>query len=201
MRVITTTIPDVLIFEPKVFGDDRGYFFESFRQDIFEQHVGQVSFVQDNESKSGYGVLRGLHFQKPPFTQSKLVRVVYGSVLDVAVDIRAGSPWYGRHVACILDAERKNMLWVPKGFAHGFLVLSKEAVFAYKCDNYYMPSHDAGLLWNDPSIGIKWQVPEEDIRVSGKDEVQPSFGVIESFPYDDFRQEKLYPRNVQVSTP
>ncbi len=193
MQVITTSIPDVLVFEPKVFGDDRGYFFESFRQDLIERHVGTVSFVQDNESKSGYGVLRGLHFQKPPFTQSKLVRVVYGSVLDVAVDIRLGSPWYGRHVARVLDDERKNMLWVPKGFAHGFLVLSKEAVFAYKCDNYYMPSHDAGLLWNDPALSIEWPVPEEDIRVSGKDAVQPCFGAIESFPYEEYRKEKLYP--------
>ncbi|MEI8185868.1 MAG: dTDP-4-dehydrorhamnose 3,5-epimerase [Chlorobiaceae bacterium] len=193
MNVITSIIPDVLIFEPKVLSDDRGYFFESFRQDIFEQHVGHISFVQDNESKSGFGVLRGLHFQKPPFTQSKLVRVIYGSVLDVVVDIRLGSPWYGRYVACVLDDERKNMLWVPKGFAHGFLVLSKEAVFAYKCDNYYMPSHDAGLLWNDPVLGIEWQVPAEEIMVSGKDAVQPCFGVIESFPYDDYRQERLYP--------
>ena len=177
-----------------MFGDDRGYFFESFRQDLIEQHVGHVSFVQDNESKSGFGVLRGLHFQKPPFTQSKLVRVVYGTVLDVAVDIRSGSPWYGRFVACVLDAERKNMLWVPKGFAHGFLVLSPEAVFAYKCDNYYMPSHDAGLLWNDPAIGIEWRIPEKEIRVSGKDAVQPCLGAIEHFPYEDYRQEKLYPR-------
>ena len=194
MQVITSIIPDVLIFEPKVFGDDRGYFFESFRQDLIEQHVGHVSFVQDNESKSGFGVLRGLHFQKPPFTQSKLVRVVYGTVLDVAVDIRLGSPWYGRFVACVLDAERKNMLWVPKGFAHGFLVLSPEAVFAYKCDNYYTPSHDAGLLWNDPAIGIEWQIPQQEIRVSGKDAVQPCLGAIEHFPYEDYRQEKLYPR-------
>ena len=194
MQVITSIIPDVLIFEPKVFGDDRGYFFESFRQVLIEQHVGHVSFVQDNESKSGFGVLRGLHFQKPPFTQSKLVRVVYGTVLDVAVDIRSGSPWYGRFVACVLDAERKNMLWVPKGFAHGFLVLSPEAVFAYKCDNYYTPSHDAGLLWNDPAIGIEWQIPQQEIRVSGKDAVQPCLGAIEHFPYEDYRQEKLYPR-------
>ena len=199
MRVITSTIPDVLIFEPKVFGDDRGYFFESFRQDLFEQHVGRVSFVQDNESKSGHGVLRGLHFQTPPFTQSKLVRVVYGSVLDVAVDIRLGSPWYGRYVSCVLDADRKNMLWVPKGFAHGFLVLSREAVFAYKCDNYYMPSHDAGLLWNDPDLAIEWQIPEESIRVSAKDALQPSFGIVESFPSDDYRQEKLYPKIFQAS--
>lgn len=200
MRVINTRIPDVLIFEPKVFGDDRGYFFESFRLDIFEQHVGNVAFVQDNESKSGHGVLRGLHFQKPPFTQSKLVRVVYGSVLDVAVDIRLGSPWYGQHVACLLDAERKNMLWVPKGFAHGFIVLSQEAVFTYKCDNYYMPSHDAGLLWNDPTLAIEWQLPEEVIRVSDKDAMQPRFDLVESFCYNDFKQETLYPRNFQPLT-
>jgi dTDP-4-dehydrorhamnose 3,5-epimerase len=194
MRVLVSTIPDVLIFEPHVFGDDRGYFFESFRQDLFNRHIGKVSFVQDNESKSGYGVLRGLHFQKPPFTQSKLVRVVYGSVLDIAVDLRLGSPWYGRHVSSVLDAERKNMMWVPKGFAHGFLVLSPEAVFAYKCDNYYTPTHDAGLLWNDPALGIDWRLPAEVIRVSGKDAIQPQFGSVELFQYDDFRQEKLYPR-------
>ena len=194
MQITPSAIPDVLMFKPTVFGDDRGYFLESYRQDIFEQHVGHISFVQDNESKSGFGVLRGLHFQKPPFTQSKLVRVVYGQVLDVAVDIRLGSPWYGRHVTCLLDADRKNMLWVPKGFAHGFLVLSPEAVFAYKCDNYYMPSHDAGLLWNDPAIGIEWQIPEEEVRVSGKDAVQPCLGAIEHFPYEEYRQEKLYPR-------
>ncbi len=193
MRVIVSTIPDVLIFEPRVFGDDRGYFFESFRQDIVNQHIGEVSFVQDNESKSGYGVLRGLHFQKPPFTQSKLVRVVYGSVLDIAVDLRLGSPWYGRHVSCVLDAERKNMLWVPKGFAHGFLVLSPEAVFAYKCDNYYTPSHDAGLLWNDPALNIDWRLPVKAIRVSDKDALQPLFNSVDLFNYDDFRQEKLYP--------
>ena len=193
MRVIVSTIPDVLIFEPQVFGDDRGYFFESFRQDIVNQHIGEVSFVQDNESKSGYGVLRGLHFQTPPFTQSKLVRVVYGSVLDIAVDLRLGSPWYGRHVSCVLDAERKNMLWVPKGFAHGFLVLSPEAVFAYKCDNYYTPSHDAGLLWNDPALNIDWRLPVKAIRVSDKDALQPLFNSVDLFNYDDFRQEKLYP--------
>ncbi len=194
MRVNTTAIPDVLIFEPAVFGDDRGYFFESFRQDLVEQHVGHVAFVQDNESKSGYGVLRGLHFQKPPFTQSKLVRALYGSVLDVAVDLRLGSPWYGRHVACLLDAERKNMLWVPKGFAHGFVVLSREAVFAYKCDNYYTPSHDAGIVWNDRSLAIDWQLPAEVIRVSGKDALQPAFSSVDTFSYEEFRQDKLYPR-------
>ena len=195
MQVIVSDIPDVLFLKPELFGDERGYFFESFRQDVFEEHVGTVRFVQDNESKSGYGVLRGLHFQKPPFTQSKLVRVVQGSVLDVAVDLRLGSPWYGRHVSCVLDDERKNMMWVPKGFAHGFVVLSSEAVFAYKCDNYYMPSHDAGLRWNDPALGIDWLVPEDKIRVSGKDARQPMFGDAESFLYEDFRQEKLYPRS------
>ncbi len=194
MQVISTAIPDVLIFQPRVFGDDRGYFFESFRQDFFEEHVGRVRFVQENESKSGYGVLRGLHFQKPPFTQSKLVRVLSGSVLDVVVDLRLGSPWYGRHVSCKLDTEQKNMLWVPKGFAHGFLVLSTEAVFAYKCDNYYTPSHDAGILWNDPSLGIDWQLPAEVIRVSEKDAHQPGFASADSFLYDDFRQERLYPK-------
>ncbi|MEI7694680.1 MAG: dTDP-4-dehydrorhamnose 3,5-epimerase [Chlorobium sp.] len=193
MQVIPTAIPDVLMFEPQVFGDDRGYFFESFRQDLFDRHIGRVLFVQDNESKSSYGVLRGLHFQKPPFTQSKLVRALYGSVLDVAVDLRLGSPCYGRHVTCVLDAEKKNMLWVPKGFAHGFAVLSREAVFAYKCDNYYAPSHDAGILWNDPALGIDWQLPQEVIRVSGKDAVQPAFTSAALFRYDDFRQEKLYP--------
>ena len=194
MQVIPSAIPDVLIFEPTVFGDDRGYFFESFRQDFFEEHVGQVAFVQENESKSAYGVLRGLHFQKPPFTQSKLVRVLHGRVLDVAVDLRIGSPWYGRHVSCLLDTEKKRMLWVPKGFDHGFLVLSEEAVFAYKCDNYYTPSHDAGILWNDPSLAIEWQLPSEVIRVSGKDAVQPVFSSVDTFSYEDFRPEKLYAR-------
>ncbi|NTV98784.1 MAG: dTDP-4-dehydrorhamnose 3,5-epimerase [Chlorobiaceae bacterium] len=193
MQVIPTAIPDVVIFEPAVFGDDRGYFFESFRQDIFERHIGQIAFVQDNESKSGRGVLRGLHFQKPPFTQSKLVRAVFGTVLDIAVDIRAGSPWYGRHVSCVLDSALKNMLWVPKGFAHGFVVLSEEAVFAYKCDNYYTPSHDAGILWSDPALGIDWQIPHEEIRVSAKDALQPAFGDADHFRYEECLKEKLYP--------
>lgn len=192
MQVIPTAIPDVLAFEPVVYGDERGYFFESFRQDIFERHVGRVTFVQDNESKSGHGVLRGLHFQKPPFTQSKLVRAVYGSVLDVAVDLREGSPWYGTYVSCVLDAGRKNMLWVPKGFAHGFVVLSEEAVFAYKCDNYYTPSHDAGILWNDPLLAIDWHLSAEEIRVSAKDALQPVFGKHVHFRYDDYRREILY---------
>jgi dTDP-4-dehydrorhamnose 3,5-epimerase len=193
MQVTVSAIPDVLFFEPEVLGDDRGYFFESFRQDIIERHIGKVEFVQDNESKSAYGVLRGLHFQKPPFTQSKLVRAVYGQVLDVAVDLRIGSPWYGRHVACVLDGERKNMMWVPKGFAHGFVVLSQEAVFVYKCDNYYTPSHDAGILWNDPALNIDWRLPGKVIRASNKDACQPDFNTVDIFRYEDFRQEKLYP--------
>lgn len=193
MRVIVSEIPDVLFFEPEVIGDDRGYFFESFRQDLIEKHIGKVAFVQDNESKSGYGVLRGLHFQNPPFTQSKLVRVVQGKVLDVVVDVRQGSPWYGRNVSCLLDGERKNMTWVPKGFAHGFVVLSEAAVFAYKCDNYYTPSHDGGILWNDPALGIDWQLPEGDILLSGKDASQPFFDQINVFPYNEYKQEKLYP--------
>ncbi|MEI8031906.1 MAG: dTDP-4-dehydrorhamnose 3,5-epimerase [Chlorobiaceae bacterium] len=194
MQVTVSSIPDVLHFQPEVHGDDRGYFLESFRQDVIEEHVGRVAFVQDNESKSGRGVLRGLHFQKPPFTQSKLVRAVQGRVLDVAVDIRIGSPWYGRHVFCVLDAALKNMLWVPKGFAHGFAVLSQDAVFAYKCDNYYAPSHDAGIRWNDPSLAIDWQLPEAEIRLSGKDSALPAFGTVECFPYEEYRREVLYPR-------
>uniref|UniRef100_Q3AT88 dTDP-4-dehydrorhamnose 3,5-epimerase n=1 Tax=Chlorobium chlorochromatii (strain CaD3) TaxID=340177 RepID=Q3AT88_CHLCH len=193
MHVIPTTIPEVLMLEPKVFGDERGYFFESFRQDVIEEHIGQVHFVQDNESKSSYGVLRGLHFQKPPYTQSKLVRALFGKVLDVAVDVRHGSPTFGQHITCLLDSERKNMLWVPKGFAHGFVVLSPEAVFAYKCDNYYTPSHDAGIAWNDPALGIDWQLPLADVRLSSKDAAQPSLSSVDCFPYDAYRQAELYP--------
>ncbi|MGB0130133.1 dTDP-4-dehydrorhamnose 3,5-epimerase [Chlorobium sp.] len=184
MNIIETAIPDVLIFEPKVFGDDRGYFLETYRHDIFERHAGPVDFVQDNESKSSYGVLRGLHFQKPPHTQSKLVRVVSGRVLDVAVDLRKGSPFYGMHVAVELDSDRKNMLWIPRGFAHGFAVLSDEAVFAYKCDNYYSPAHDAGVVWNDPDLGIDWRIPEGDIALSAKDAALPSFAEAGAFDFE-----------------
>lgn len=193
MNVIETAIPEVLLFEPRVFGDERGYFLETYRQDIFEKYVGKVNFVQDNESKSSYGVLRGLHFQKPPFTQSKLVRAVSGRVLDVAVDMRKGSPWYGRHVAVELDAERKNMLWVPKGFAHGFAVLTDYAVFAYKCDNYYAPDHDAGVIWNDPALGIEWGVSEKDICVSRKDALLPSFDAAYCFPFEEYAKPGICP--------
>ena len=193
MQVIKTSIPDVLIFEPKVFGDDRGYFMESFREDVFREHVGEVKFVQDNESKSGYGVLRGLHFQKPPYTQSKLVRAIRGEVLDVAVDLREGSPTYGQHVAVRLSEQNKRQLWVPKGFAHGFVVLSEEAVFAYKCDNYYAPDYDAGLAFDDPSLNIDWMVEKEQLLLSGKDKNHPVLAELEKvFEYGAFCQEAVY---------
>jgi dTDP-4-dehydrorhamnose 3,5-epimerase len=173
MQVIQTSIPDVLLFEPKVFGDDRGWFSESFRQDIFEQHAGRSQFVQDNESFSRHGVVRGLHYQKPPYTQGKLVRVIQGAVLDVAVDIRKGSPSYGHHTANVLSDKNHLLMWIPRGFAHGFAVLSETALFSYKCDAYYAPSYDAGIRWNDPDIGIDWRLPESETSLSDKDLRQP----------------------------
>lgn len=168
-------IPDVILFEPKVHGDQRGYFTETFRQDVFDQATGyKVEFIQDNESSSSRGVLRGLHFQLPPYAQSKLVRVIKGAVLDVAVDIRQGSPTFGQHVAVELTEDNKHQLFVPRGFAHGFVVLSDQAIFAYKVDNYYSPECDRGLAWNDPDINIDWQVPEQEIQLSGKDTRQPA---------------------------
>lgn len=169
MNIITTEIEGLLILEPKVFGDERGYFFESFSQREFEEKVCKTVFVQDNESKSGYGVLRGLHFQKPPFEQAKLVRVVKGKVLDVAVDIREDSPTFGKHVSVELSEENKRQMFVPRGFAHGFAVLSEEAIFQYKCDNYYMPQAEGGILWNDPALKIDWKIPMEDVILSEKD--------------------------------
>tara|TARA_R110002050_G_scaffold237905_1_gene374016 strand:+ start:27045 stop:27662 length:618 start_codon:yes stop_codon:yes gene_type:complete len=192
MNIIQTTIPDVLIFEPKLFGDHRGYFFESFRQDAFEKHVGSIHFIQDNQSRSSYGVLRGLHFQRPPYTQSKLVRCMEGEVLDVAVDIRIGSPSFGKHVAERLSAENQRQLWVPQGFAHGFIVLSETAVFAYKCDNYYAPDYDGGFLWNDPKLNIDWLIPEKDIQLSAKDQTQPLLSTIDCFHYKAFKKEVVY---------
>jgi dTDP-4-dehydrorhamnose 3,5-epimerase len=173
MNVIQTALPEVLLFEPRVFGDERGYFFESFRLDVFERVAGNRTFVQDNESFSRYGVLRGLHYQKPPHAQGKLVRVIRGAVLDVAVDVRRGSPTFGRHVAEELSSENHRMMWVPPGFAHGFAVLSETAVFSYKCDAYYAPEHEGGIAWNDPSIGIDWRVPLEEVSLSSKDMKQP----------------------------
>ena len=173
INVIQTAIPGVVIIEPKVFGDARGYFFESWSLKDFSEAVRPVNFVQDNESKSSYGVLRGLHFQKGEHSQSKLVRVVSGRVLDVAVDIRKGSPWFGKHVACELSGENHRQFFIPRGFAHGFVVLSKEAVFQYKCDNLYCPSSEGAIAWNDPSLGIDWGIPEADILLSEKDKHHP----------------------------
>lgn len=173
MNVINTDIQGVVIIEPKVFGDHRGYFFESFSEKDFAEAVGEVKFVQDNESKSSYGVLRGLHFQKPPHAQAKLVRVVKGRVLDVAVDLRKGSPTFGKHVAVELTEENHRQLFIPRGFAHGFVVLSDEAVFQYKCDNYYAPQSEGSVLWNDPDIGIGWGIPSEDVMLSEKDRNAP----------------------------
>ena len=159
MEVIKTSIDGVVIIEPRIFRDERGYFFESFSQREFDEKVGHIDFVQDNESMSVYGVMRGLHFQRPPYAQSKLVRCVRGKVLDVAVDIRAGSPTYGKYVAVELSEENHRQLFIPKGFAHGFSVLSDEAVFQYKCDNFYHPEADGGISILDDSIGIDWQIP------------------------------------------
>jgi len=199
MNVIKTKIDGLVIIEPKLFVDERGYFFESFNQRDFTSAVGNVTFVQDNESKSSYGVLRGLHFQKPPFAQNKLVRCVKGAVLDVAVDIRKESPTYGQYVECLLCAHDEEgtriakkyaghnfncqlstfncqlgqQLFIPKGFAHGFVVLSQQAVFQYKCDEFYHPEAEGAIAWNDPTINIDWQIPAEDIILSAKDKSHP----------------------------
>ncbi len=169
MEVIKTDIEGLLIIEPRVFKDARGYFFESYSQREFEQKVGHVEFVQDNESMSSYGVMRGLHFQRPPFTQSKLVRCVKGRVLDVAVDIRKGSPTYGKHVAVELTEENHRQFFIPKGFAHGFAVLSETAVFQYKCDEFYHPEADGGISITDDSLGIDWRIPTDKAILSDKD--------------------------------
>ncbi len=173
MKVIKTKLEGVVIIEPQVFFDDRGYFFESFSQQRFNEQVVPITFVQDNESKSSYGVLRGLHFQKPPFAQSKLVRVVKGKVLDVAVDLRKDSLTFGQYESVVLSEENKRQFFIPQGFAHGFAVLSEEAIFQYKCDNYYAPQSEGSVRWNDPTIGIDWQLPEKDIILSAKDEKAP----------------------------
>ena len=180
MNIVNTGIDGVVIIEPKVFGDNRGYFFESFSQRDFCSQVREVRFVQDNESKSRYGVLRGLHFQKPPFAQSKLVRVVRGAVLDVAVDIRRGSPTFGRHVAVELTEDNHRQLFIPRGFAHGFAVLSEEAVFQYKCDNFYAPQSEGAIAWDDPVLGIDWRIPSDKAVLSEKDLRHPLLNEIES---------------------
>ena len=210
MNVIKTKIDGLVIIEPKLFVDERGYFFASFNQRDFTSAVGNVTFVQDNESKSSYGVIRGLHFQKPPFAQSKLVRCVKGAVLDVAVDIRKESPTYGQYVECLLCAHDEEgsriakeyaghtfncqlstfncqlgqQLYIPKGFAHGFVVLSQQAVFQYKCDEFYHPEAEGAIAWNDPTINIDWQISAEDIILSAKDKSHPMLHDITS-PFKD----------------
>ena len=176
MNIIKTNIEGVLIVEPKIFGDARGYFFESFNAKVFKEQTGiDVIFVQDNESKSCYGVVRGLHFQKPPYAQAKLVRVVEGRVLDVAVDIREGSPTYGKHTAVELSAENKRQFFIPKGFAHGFAVLSETAVFQYKCDEYYHPESEGAIAWDDPTLAIDWMIFKDQALLSEKDRHHPLF--------------------------
>ena len=185
MEVIKTELEGVVILEPRIFEDARGYFFESFSQREFDEKVREVRFVQDNESKSSYGVLRGLHFQKPPHAQSKLVRVVKGAVLDVAVDIRRGSPTFGRHVAVELTAENHRQLFIPRGFAHGFVVLSEEVVFQYKCDNFYAPQSEGAVAWNDEALAIDWRVPADKIQLSAKDLVNKALAEVEElFDYN-----------------
>ncbi|MDR2816750.1 MAG: dTDP-4-dehydrorhamnose 3,5-epimerase [Proteiniphilum sp.] len=173
MNIIKTDIEGVAIIEPRVFGDNRGYFFESFSEEWFQQNVCNTHFVQDNESKSLYGVLRGLHFQKPPYTQSKLIRVVKGNVLDVVVDIRKGSPTFGQYVSVLLTEENKRQCFIPRGFAHGFSVLSDEAVFQYKCDNYYAPQSEGGIAFDDPALNIDWGLAHSEILLSEKDRANP----------------------------
>ena len=169
MEVKQTQIPGVVIIEPRLFKDDRGYFFESFSERDFNTQVREIHFVQDNESKSSYGVLRGLHFQKPPYAQSKLVRVIKGAVLDVAVDIRKGSPTFGQHVAVELTEENHRQFFIPRGFAHGFSVLTNEVIFQYKCDNFYAPQSEGALAWDDPDLGIDWKIPTDKVILSEND--------------------------------
>ena len=189
MNFVKTQIPDVIICEPKVFGDERGYFSETFRKDKLEDFIGyKIDFCQDNESKSSYGVLRGLHYQLPPFSQTKLVRVIQGRVLDIAVDIRLGSPTFGRHVAIELTGENRKQLLIPRGFAHGFVVLSKEAIFSYKVDNYYNVDSDRGISYNDEQLDINWELPIHEMKLSSKDTQQPVF---KKAAYFDFK-ENLY---------
>ena len=180
MEVIKTAIEGVYIIEPKVFGDARGYFFESFSEREFQEKVGNIHFVQDNESMSKYGVMRGLHFQRPPYAQSKLVRCVKGKVIDVAVDIRKGSPTYGQHVAVLLTEENHRQFFIPQGFAHGFAVLSEQAVFQYKCDNFYHPEADGGISILDESLGIDWGLTIEEALLSEKDTKHPKLAEFDS---------------------
>jgi dTDP-4-dehydrorhamnose 3,5-epimerase len=186
MKIEKTELEGVFTIEPKVFGDDRGYFVEIFRQDKLEEALGyQVNFLQDNESKSSYGVFRGLHYQLPPFSQSKLVRVIEGSVLDIAVDIRKGSPTFGKHIVVELTGENKKQLFIPRGFAHGFLVTSPTAIFSYKVDNYYSPECDRGILCNDPDLNIELGIKKASLLLSEKDQKQPFLKDADLFDFSD----------------
>lgn len=181
MILTSTNIPDVKLITPKVFEDDRGYFFESFRDDIFKKEIGEINFIQENESKSSFGVMRGLHYQLPPYAQSKLVRVVKGKVLDVAVDIRKSSPYFGKYVSVELSEENKLQMFVPQGFAHAYIVLSDEAIFQYKVDNYYSPEHDRGIIYYDTQLNISWPLVPSQIVVSDKDKKLPFLNDAELF--------------------
>lgn len=189
MNIIDTSIEGVVILEPRIYGDHRGYFFESFSKKRFKKYVCNTHFVQDNESYSKFGVLRGLHFQKPPFAQSKLVRVVKGEVLDISVDIRKGSPTFGKHVSVYLSDENKRQVFIPRGFAHGFAVLSKDAIVQYKCDNYYAPLYEGAIAYNDPSLEIDWRVEEAQIQLSEKDKQN---GLLQDVDYLFDFNEDLY---------
>lgn len=174
MKFIKTKIPDVIMIEPDIFADDRGYFMETYRHDKLEEALGfHIDFLQDNESKSSYGVLRGLHFQLPPFAQSKLARAIKGKILDIAVDIRKGSPTFGKYVSVELSEENKRMLFIPRGFAHGFVVLSDEAILSYKVDNYYAREFDRGIAFDDPTLNIDWEIDHDHLILSDKDKMQP----------------------------
>jgi dTDP-4-dehydrorhamnose 3,5-epimerase len=181
MEYKKTAIEGVYVIEPRVFNDARGYFFEAWKQEEFEAHIGKVNFIQDNESKSSRGVLRGLHYQKGDFSQAKLVRVIKGRVLDVAVDIRKSSPTFGQHVMVELSEDNKRQFFIPRGFAHGFLVMSDEAIFTYKVDNVYAPQAEAGIRWNDPALGIDWPIDPHEVLTSEKDLKQPMLGEAECF--------------------
>lgn len=175
MKLIKTPIKDLYVIEPKIFGDNRGYFFESYKKNFFEEHIGKVNFIQDNESMSSYGVLRGLHYQIAPYEQAKLVRVIKGRVLDVAVDIRKNSETFGKHFSIELSEENKKQMFIPSGFAHGFVVLSDLAIFSYKVDNLYSPENERGIKCNDNDLNIDWKIEENDLILSDKDKILPSF--------------------------
>lgn len=186
MQFIKTDLPDAVIIEPRVWSDSRGYFFESFSNELFHREIGSINFVQDNESKSSYGILRGLHLQKPPYTQAKLVRVITGEVLDVIVDVRTDSPAFGKHLTINLSEENKRQLFVPRGFAHGFIVLSKEAIFSYKVDNIYSIESELGIIYNDIILNIDWKLKSNNIQLSNKDASLPRFNENTFYTKNDY---------------